>query len=43
MADICAVFNKLKSMTESHAKEIRKTFAITDPEHTNVIGYDSFR
>ncbi|XP_071286357.1 EF-hand domain-containing family member C2 [Agelaius tricolor] len=43
MADICAVFNKLKSMTESGAKEIRKTFAITDPEHTNVIGYDTFR
>ncbi|XP_059322408.1 EF-hand domain-containing family member C2 [Ammospiza nelsoni] len=43
MADICAVFNKLKSMTESRGKEIRKAFAVTDPEHTNVIGYDTFR
>uniref|UniRef100_A0A8C3Y6W5 EF-hand domain-containing family member C2 n=1 Tax=Catharus ustulatus TaxID=91951 RepID=A0A8C3Y6W5_CATUS len=43
MADFCVVLNKLKSMTESRAKEIRKTFATTDPEHTNVIGYDTFR
>lgn len=43
MADFCVVLNKLKSMTESRAKEIRKTFATSDPEHTNVIGYDTFR
>nr|XP_030138939.3 EF-hand domain-containing family member C2 [Taeniopygia guttata] len=43
MADICVILNKLKSMTEPRAKEIRKTFAITDPEHTGVIGYDTFR
>ncbi|RMC06229.1 hypothetical protein DUI87_15660 [Hirundo rustica rustica] len=43
MADISVILNKLKSMTESCAKEIRKTFAATDPGHTNVIGYDTFR
>ncbi|KAF2975435.1 hypothetical protein EK904_002001 [Melospiza melodia maxima] len=35
--------NANESMTESRGKEIRKAFAITDPEHTNVIGYDTFR
>ncbi|XP_058714164.1 EF-hand domain-containing family member C2 [Poecile atricapillus] len=43
MADISVVLNKLKNMTESRAKEIRKAFATTDPERTNVIGYDTFR
>lgn len=43
MADICVILNKLKNMTESGAKEIRKAFATTDPEQTNVIGYDTFR
>lgn len=43
MADFCVILNKLKNMTESNAKEIRKTFATADPEHTSVIGYDTFR
>ncbi|XP_054244088.1 EF-hand domain-containing family member C2 [Indicator indicator] len=43
VADIGAIFKKLKDMTESRSREIRQMFAATDPEHTKVIEYDSFR
>ncbi|XP_071429650.1 EF-hand domain-containing family member C2 isoform X1 [Pithys albifrons albifrons] len=43
VADIGVILMKLKDKTESRSKEIRKTFATTDPEHTNVVDYDTFR
>ncbi|KAJ7422584.1 EF-hand domain-containing family member C2 [Willisornis vidua] len=42
VADIGVILMKLKDKTESRSKEIRKTFATTDPEHTNVVDYDTF-
>ncbi|KAJ7403333.1 EF-hand domain-containing family member C2 [Pitangus sulphuratus] len=43
VADIGVLLMKLKDKTESRSKEIRKTFATADPEHTNVIDYGTFR
>ncbi|NXG44408.1 EFHC2 protein, partial [Psilopogon haemacephalus] len=43
VADFGVIFKKLKGMTEPHSREIRQMFAATDPEHTKVMEYDSFR
>ncbi|XP_009071519.1 PREDICTED: EF-hand domain-containing family member C2-like, partial [Acanthisitta chloris] len=43
MADTGVILKKLKDLTEPRSEEIRKTFAASDPEHTNVIEYDTFR
>lgn len=43
VADVGVILKKLKGITEPRSREIRQMFAATDPEHTKVIEYDSFR
>lgn len=43
MADINIILNKLKAIGEPSSREIKQIFAATDPEHTKMIEYDSFR
>ncbi|NXP54510.1 EFHC2 protein, partial [Heliornis fulica] len=43
VADIDIILKKLKDIAEPRSQEIRQMFAATDPEHTKVIEYGSFR
>ncbi|NXP71451.1 EFHC2 protein, partial [Ramphastos sulfuratus] len=43
VANVGVILKKLQGMTEPRSRQIRQMFAASDPEHTKVIEYDSFR
>uniref|UniRef100_A0A8D0GMK5 EF-hand domain-containing family member C2 n=1 Tax=Sphenodon punctatus TaxID=8508 RepID=A0A8D0GMK5_SPHPU len=43
VANINIILNKLKTIGEPRSREIKQIFAATDPQHTQMIEYDTFR